>query len=80
MITRTHDLLKCDEENATAGRDADARLGPVLANVAEHETEIQQWHFDGQTVGSGDEGGWHGGVLGWWWRRLVPAKASRENC
>jgi hypothetical protein len=42
MIARTHDLLKSDEENTTTRRDADAGLGPFLADVAEHEIEVQR--------------------------------------
>jgi hypothetical protein len=42
MIARTHDLLKSDEENATTRRDAEAGLGPFLADATEHEVEVQR--------------------------------------
>ena len=58
MVTRTHDLLKSNEENATTRRDTEARLGSVLANTAEHEVEVQ-WLVEVQrealSVRPGDE-------------------------
>ena len=54
-VARPHDLLHGDEENATAGGDADAGLFARLADVAELERHVEGRRTEGNAVAVGDE-------------------------
>ena len=83
MIARTHDLLKSDEENTTTRRDTEAGLGPVLANTAEHEVEVQRLlevQREALAVRPGDEDPVRQSRFGRRWRGGIILEATSERC